>query len=144
MENIVAVVGYDANGTYGHPDHLQVHHVSHAVAPALRADWMLEVTWNREYFASLPGSDGTLDPSFGSAQADLTHFVSGADWATAKFMALMNHRSQVPDEVDVDNPDIEGLTERFGIEWYTAVPIHTAADLGVLAHIFEPIAAFGA
>jgi LmbE family N-acetylglucosaminyl deacetylase len=31
-ENVIAVVGYDNNGTYGHPDHKQVHHVSHAAA----------------------------------------------------------------------------------------------------------------
>ena len=139
-ENIVAVVGYDANGTYGHPDHVQVHRISHAAAPLLGADWIMEVTWNREYFASLPGSDGRLDTSFGSAQADLTHFVRGEQWSAAKFAALMNHRSQVPDDVDVENPDVDGLTLRFGVEWYIAAPVDSALDLGLLSEIFEPIA----
>ena len=52
-EDVVAIVGYDKNGTYGHPDHKQVHHVSHAVAPALGSDWVLEATYHREYLAAV-------------------------------------------------------------------------------------------
>lgn len=138
-ESIVALVGYDANGTYGHPDHVQVHRVAHAAAQVLEAPWTLEVTWNRDYFARLPGSDGSLDPGFASAEADLTHFVSGDEWAQAKFTALMNHRSQVPDDVDVANPDIEGLRTRFGIEWFIAKPVGSATDLGALSRVLQPI-----
>jgi LmbE family N-acetylglucosaminyl deacetylase len=138
-ENIVALVGYDANGTYGHPDHLQVHRVAHAAAPLLGADWIIEVTWNRDHFARLPGSDGSNDSTFASAEADLTHFVSGEQWAQAKFAALMNHRSQVPDDMDVDNPDLEGLTARFGIEWFIAKPIGSTTSLGPLHRVLEPL-----
>lgn len=138
-EHIVAFIGYDANGTYGHPDHLQVHRVAHAAGPVLGAEWVVEVTWNRDHFARLPGSDGSNDPNFASAEADLTHFVSGDEWSEAKFAALMNHRSQVPDDVDVDNPDIEGLRARFGIEWFLARPLVGSADLGHLGRVLEPL-----
>ena len=33
---LLAVVGYDANGTYGHPDHLQGNRSAHAPCPARR------------------------------------------------------------------------------------------------------------
>ena len=53
-EELLAVIGYDANGTYGHPDHLQIHAVAHTLAPKLEVPWLLDATYNREYLASLP------------------------------------------------------------------------------------------
>ena len=41
-ESDAAVVGYDPNGTYGHPDHRQVHQVAHAAAGRLGAEWVLD------------------------------------------------------------------------------------------------------
>jgi LmbE family N-acetylglucosaminyl deacetylase len=136
-EDVLAVVGYDANGTYGHPDHVQVHHVAHAAAKTLDADWVLDATYNREYLAGLPGSDGSLDPNFAAAEADLTHFVTGEMWLQAKVAAVANHLSQIPDDWDRENPDIEGFRSRFGTEWYIAIPCDVAADFGMLHPLFE-------
>lgn len=122
-ERIEAVVGYDHNGTYGHPDHIQIHHVAIATAEAVGADWSLDVSYNREHLAALPDSDGSLDPKFAAADADLTHFVTGDEWLERKLTALMNHTSQIPDDFDADNPDIERFRARFGAEWYLARPI---------------------
>ena len=114
------MVGYDANGTYGHPDHAQVHHVAHAFA-ALRAEaWVLEATYSREYLAGLPDADGSLDPTFASAEADLTHYVQGIEWLEAKVRAIGHHLSQVPDDWDSEAPDIAGFSSRFGTEWFIA------------------------
>jgi LmbE family N-acetylglucosaminyl deacetylase len=137
-ERVVAVVGYDSNGTYGHPDHVQVHHVAHAAAQTLRADWVLDATYNREHLAGLPDSDGTLDPNFAAAEADLTHFVAGEEWLRAKVTAVANHLSQIPDDWDRENPDIEGFRSRFGTEWYIATPCNAVADIGILLHLLEP------
>lgn len=137
-ENIVAVIGYDENGTYGHPDHIQVHHVANEAVKVLDADWVLQATYNREYLASLPDADGTLDPNFAAPEADLTHFVEGEQWLKAKMSAVSNHRSQVPDDWDEDNPDIEGFARRFGTEWFIADSPTGASDLGILADILEP------
>jgi LmbE family N-acetylglucosaminyl deacetylase len=137
-EHIVAVVGYDANGTYGHPDHRQVHHVAHAAAPTLDAGWVLDATYNREYLAGLPDSDGTLDPTFAAAEADLTHYVTGEQWLQTKLRALANHLSQIPDDWDRDNPDTEGFRNRFGTEWYIATPRNGITDLGILHQLLEP------
>jgi LmbE family N-acetylglucosaminyl deacetylase len=141
-ENIVAVAGYDDNGTYGHPDHVQVHHVAHAAGAALGADWVLEATYSREYLAQLPDADGSLDPSFAAAHDDLTHFVEGEQWFEIKMKALMHHRSQVPDDVDVDNPDIDGFRVRFGTEWFIVTSRRGGADLGLLDRLLEPKAAW--
>ncbi|MGI9595492.1 MAG: PIG-L deacetylase family protein [Acidimicrobiales bacterium] len=137
-EQITAVVGYDGNGTYGHPDHVQVHHVAHAAVKTLEADWVLDATYNREYLATLPGSDGSLDPNFAAAEADLTHFVEGERWLQAKLEAISNHLSQVPDDWDAENPDVEGFRARFGTEWFIAHSPTGADDLGPLADILTP------
>jgi len=137
-EHIVAVVGYDANGTYGHPDHRQVHRVARAAAPTLDAGWVLDATYNREYLAGLPDSDGTLDPTFAAAEADLTHYVTGEQWLQTKLRALANHLSQIPDDWDRDKPDTEGFRNRFGTEWYIATPRNGITDLGILHQVLEP------
>ncbi|MCP5031017.1 MAG: GlcNAc-PI de-N-acetylase [Actinomycetia bacterium] len=137
-ESVAAVVGYDVNGTYGHPDHQQVHRVAHRSAPALGAGWVLEATYNREYLASLPDSDGSLDPDFAAAEADLTHFVEGEPWLQAKLSAMAHHRSQIPSDWDVEKPDIEGFRTRFGTEWFIATPLNGANQLGPLASLLQP------
>ncbi|MEM7340303.1 MAG: PIG-L family deacetylase [Actinomycetota bacterium] len=137
-ESITAVVGYDANGTYGHPDHKQVHAVAHAAAPVLRAPWVMEATYNREYLATLPDADGSLDPDFAAAEADLTHFVEGDEWLNAKLKALANHQSQIPDDWDEENPDVEGFRARFGTEWFSSHAIIPGADFTSLREVFAP------
>ena len=132
-----AIVGYDRNGTYGHPDHKQVHRLAHAVAEPLQADWVLEATYNRDQLAQLPDADGTIDPAFAAGEAELTHFVRGDAWFQAKMTALMNHHSQVPDDVDLDNPDPERYRGRFGTEWFIVSPVNGATDLGLLTTVLE-------
>lgn len=137
-EEIAAVIGYDANGTYGHPDHIQVHHVAHALGPLVDAPWVLEATYSREYLASLPDADGTLDLGFASAEADLTHFVQGEDLLQAKLTAVTNHWSQVPDDYKNGEADDNSFRLRFGTEWYIATPQGDATELGPIAQLFTP------
>jgi LmbE family N-acetylglucosaminyl deacetylase len=137
-EDIMAVVGYDENGTYGHPDHKQVYLVAHQAVTTLAADWVLDATYSREYLAGLPDADGTLDPGFAAAEADLTHFVQGERWLTAKLDALANHLSQVPDDWDTENPDIDGFRARFGTEWFIGHSPTGRPDLGPLEDVLEP------
>ena len=141
-EQVMTVVGYDANGTYGHPDHIQVHHVARATADALGASWLLDVTYNREHLAALPDSDGSLDLSFAAADADLTHFVTGDALLQRKIGALANHLSQIPDDWDPDNPDVEMFRARFGAEWFIARSLSGSDDLGILEPLLEPKASW--
>ena len=137
-ESVVAVVGYDDNGTYGHPDHKQVYRVAHAVAPMLGSHWVLDATYNREHLAKLPDADGTLDLNFAAAEADLTHFIAGEEWFGLKIKALMNHTSQTPDDMDPDDLPIENLRSRFGTEWFITTAVNGATELGVLAELLQP------
>lgn len=137
-ESLHAIVGYDSNGTYGHPDHIQVHRVAHAMAGLEAAPWVLDATYNREYLAGLPDSDGSLDPNFAAGEAELTHFVEGEEWLHAKIGALANHLSQVPDDWDTENPDVEGFRQRFGTEWFITTPTKADVSFESLAPLFDP------
>ena len=133
-EQIDAVVTYDANGTYGHPDHVQVHHLGHRSASALGARWVLEATYDREYLATLDENDyGDIDETFASGRAQLTHFCEGPEAFRVKAQAISHHRSQVPDEWDEEEPDLDGFAARFGTEWYIATPV------GDPEHPWEPL-----
>ena len=157
-ESIGAVIGYDRNGTYGHPDHIQVHRLAHHAARTLGADWVLDATYSREYLATLGNgngggsddgdaeadSDGTLDLSFASAEADLTHFVAGDEWVDAKLAAIAHHLSQIPDDWDTEKPDTEGFRARFGTEWYIATAVTNTSDFSALEPLFAPKSSFTA
>ena len=71
-EDLLAIVGYHANGTYGHPDHPQVHVVAHTLARRMAVPWVLDAIYHREYLADLPDSDGRLDLTFASSGAEVT------------------------------------------------------------------------
>lgn len=137
-EDVVAVVGYDANGTYGHPDHVQVHHVAHALGPAIGAAWVFDATYSREQLASLPDADGTLDPGFASGEADLTHFVQAEELLQTKLEAVTHHWSQVPEEYKNGEVSDGSFRDRFGTEWHVATAVGDTTSLGPLASLFTP------
>ncbi|MEZ5263614.1 MAG: PIG-L family deacetylase [Acidimicrobiales bacterium] len=135
-EDVLAVVGYDANGTYGHPDHLQVHRSAHAVAARLGVPWLIEATWNREQLAALDGTPP--DPGFASAAAELTHFVQGEPWFRAKMEAVKCHASQRRRSADPrPKRTIDLWRARFGTEWFIARPLDGGAGPGPLADLLD-------
>lgn len=138
-EELFAVVGYDANGTYGHPDHVQVHVVAHVLAGLLSVPWLLDATYNREYLAGLPEGDGSLDPGFASSEAELTHFVQGEAWFRSKMEAVKRHQSQTPRKLSGrPKRGIDRWRSRYGTEWFIARQNTSAGDLGPLAKVLEP------
>lgn len=137
----LAVVGYDANGTYGHPDHIQVHRSAHVLARRLSVPWLLDATYNRDHLATLADSDGRIDPTFASAAAELTHFVQGEAWFRAKMEAIKCHDSQAPRSPRRGpRRGIDGWRTRFGTEWFIARPRQDGAELGPLAAVLEAAA----
>lgn len=142
-EELLAIVGYDANGTYGHPDHLQVHAVAHALTRQLSVPWVLDATYHREYLAGLPESDGTLDTTFASSDAELTHFVQGEAWFRAKMEAVKRHNSQAPRKGSPrPRRGIDRWRSRYGTEWFIARSPLGGSDLGPLADVLELKAAW--
>ena len=136
-EDVSAVVGYDRNGTYGHPDHVQIHKAAHACASPVGADWVFDATYNREFLAELDGKPDELDETFATSVAELTHFVTGEKYVLAKWNAIANHTSQIPEDWDMKDPDTEEFRERFGTEWFVATPVAGATTLGDLSQVFE-------
>ena len=104
-EDADILTGYDANGGYGHPDHVHVHLVARAAQTlARRRPRLLEATLDRTWlsrvlravrpFAALlpgltiPGNDVFTDPR------DPLRRVDVRDHVDAKRAALAAHRSQ--------------------------------------------------
>ncbi|MER7273123.1 PIG-L family deacetylase [Dactylosporangium sp. NPDC000244] len=103
-ERADVLTGYDANGGYGHPDHLQVHRVARAAA-ALTGTPLLEATVDRSslrallavlrvagrFLPSLPFGDSSR---VFTAREDITHVVDVRRYEDAKRAAMKAHASQ--------------------------------------------------
>ena len=131
---------YDANGTYGHPDHIKVHRVGVRAAELAGVDVVYEATLNREHFRSSMtelmrmAAEAGLDPiqeqdqaefeaeldegTFGVEGARITHHIDVRAALDAKRAAIRAHVSQIPaDSFFVALPD--GAFElAFGTEWF--------------------------
>ncbi len=104
-ENADVLTVYDAQGGYGHPDHVQVHRVGILAAELAGTPVVLEATIDRHLLQRvasvlrwLPGVSGLIPPSrFATsfvARADLTHRVDVRRHLGAKRAALAAHASQ--------------------------------------------------
>lgn len=107
-EDADVLVGYDAAGGYGHPDHVHVHRVARRAVQLAPRTALLEATLPREPLARavrlayglrrvVPAVRG-LDPQSwmraNTARADITHRVDVRGFAEAKREALAAHASQ--------------------------------------------------
>lgn len=142
-EDADVLTGYDANGGYGHPDHLRVHHVARrAQTLAARPPRLLEATRDRTWLVrgsavlrpaarllpglTLPGGDVY------SAPAEVSLRVDVRDQLPAKRAALAAHASQATGGIRT-----LALLRRLpaplarwvlGTEWFVEVPPATAAE----------------
>ncbi|MCC5952457.1 MAG: PIG-L family deacetylase [Acidimicrobiia bacterium] len=123
---------YDANGGYGHPDHIQVHRVGAAAARSVGVDRVYQATMNRTHIqrlmASMP-ADGTAAPdeerreraasdTFGMIEDDLTHAVDVRAHLHHKRASMMAHASQISEESFFLAMPPEAFDAAFGVEWY--------------------------
>lgn len=141
----VVLTCYDWHGTYGHPDHVKVHHVGRRAAElAAQAGApvrLLEATANRDAMVRMlaemresgveietPDGDaeGEFDPTagaddgnpFGEPESVLTLCVDVADRVGRKRAAIAAHASQVSDSsFFMEMPD-EAFLAAFGREWF--------------------------
>jgi len=106
-ERAALLLSYDANGGYGHRDHVKVHQVGARAAQLAGGIRVLEGTWPRELFAwlYLPVWLTRLVVRYrpkeardaGSPRAAITHRVRVQRFAAQKQAALAAHRSQHAD-----------------------------------------------
>jgi LmbE family N-acetylglucosaminyl deacetylase len=101
---------YDENGTYGHPDHIQVHRVGIRAAELAGTPHLLEATISREHVKALiaravaTGQEIGAAPDvedesvvFGVPDEAITTVVDVGDFLDRKRAAIAAHASQVHD-----------------------------------------------
>lgn len=122
------LVTYDDHGTYGHPDHIQVHRVGVRAAELAGTSAVFESTADRDYIASLgprfteagfgdTGAEFSLS-TFGSPATDITTRVDVRPYLDQKRRAMQAHRSQIAEtSFFVGLPD-ELFELTWGEEWF--------------------------
>ena len=137
-ENADVLVGYDWHGGYGHPDHIMVHKVVHAVAELRPRVRVLEATMNRDRVRQRMTAaremglmseedawdvDGPADDGnpMGLPEAELTHRVDVAEFVDLKRRAIESHKSQITDTGWFAKMPDEAFRAAFGSEWYRKV-----------------------
>jgi LmbE family N-acetylglucosaminyl deacetylase len=120
-ERAEAVVHYDQQGIYGHPDHVAVHRIGRAAAE-MAGVTAYESTVDREHLRLADGrkhliyaASAAASGRFGHASAEITLAVAGsADDLRAKRAAIAAHSSQVPPEA----LEPASFERSYGLEWY--------------------------
>lgn len=103
-ENAELLISYEANGGYGHRDHVQIHHVGARAAELAGTPRVLEVTMPRELLARAgrlarllrlpePYPADVVRTAYAPG-ATITHRVNVVGFARQKRDAFLAHRSQ--------------------------------------------------
>ncbi len=145
---------YDSDGTYGHPDHIQVHRVGVRAAELAGVDLVYEATVNRDHMMALMEAASELDlgvedpfaeereagteENLGVPGALITHEIDVSSVVDRKRRAMAAHPSQITDDSFFMKLPDEAFAMAFGVEWFTqrgVVPtVPPATD------IFAPLA----
>lgn len=104
-EKVQLVIGYDARGGYGHPDHIQVHKAVLIAAKSAETPVVAQATVDRQFIAKLLDvvrpmfrikalkDLAALGDGF-TARADITHTVDISTWTSYKRASMRAHASQ--------------------------------------------------
>ena len=129
---------YDSNGNYGHPDHIQVHHVGHRAGELAGTPQVFEATMNHDYIVGLiteladtmPDHVDRPDPedmNLGVPDSVITTQVDVSAFVDAKRAAMAAHASQIGENSFFMQMPPEVFSRAFGYEWF----IHKGAVPGV-------------
>lgn len=152
---------YDADGTYGHPDHIKVHRVGVQAAELAGVGVVYEATLDRDHFRSSVkelmrmAAEAGLDPSRQQDQAEfeaeldegtvgvdgtrITHRIDVRAALDGKRAAIRAHVSQIPaDSFFVSLPD-EAFELAFGTEWF--ICRNPAAGSATSTDLFDALSA---
>ena len=120
-----ALVTYDPNGIYGHPDHVQVHRVGAAAAILAGVEAVYETTVDHEYlhFVDTHLVEGVVAPvtraeraRIGLPTAAITTSIDVRSALASKRAAMAAHASQIP-ETDLGAPE-GAFADVYGWEWF--------------------------
>jgi LmbE family N-acetylglucosaminyl deacetylase len=125
------LVVYDWHGTYGHPDHVQVHRVGHRAADLAGTPRVFEMTWNRDAMAEFaeefvgeggdewdpngPADDGN---PFGEPASAIHLAVDVSEYVARKRAAIACHASQATDVGGFLAMPEDVFALAFSTEWF--------------------------
>jgi len=127
-EGAVAAVGYDEFGIYGHPDHVQVHRVTHRAAEMAGVATVYDATVDREYLhfvethlveeAVLTGDLGLVRSHIGVPTVAIATAVDVRRVLGVKRAAMAAHASQIPETTSALQLPEDRFADVYGWEWY--------------------------
>ena len=133
-EKAVALVAYDAEGGYGHPDHIQVHRVGIRAAALAGVATVYEATVDREYLHFVEshlvveargsgghagqGALGLAATGLGLSTVEITCTVDVRSVLATKRQAMADHASQIPESCSAMRLPDSGFAAVYGFEWY--------------------------
>ncbi len=133
---------YDANGNYGHPDHIQVHRVGIRAAELAGVEQVYESTVDRDYFRDLmkraselgmpdlPDTDGVREEdeefSMGMPGDVITTRIDVREFLDVKRRSMQAHASQIAETSFFLSMPPEAFEATWGTEFY----IHRGAPAG--------------
>ncbi len=138
---------YDSDGTYGHPDHIQVHRVGVRAAELAGTGLVYEATVNRDHVMALVEAAADLDlgdddpfdeenggrpDNLGVDGARITHQIDVSSVIERKRRAMAVHASQITEDSFFMKLTGDLFTMAFGIEWFIergATPGSSGTDL---------------
>jgi LmbE family N-acetylglucosaminyl deacetylase len=120
---------YDERGTYGHPDHVQVHRVGSRAGALARTPLVYEATVDRDYLRDLMRSrpdeladgDGAPDPDEFDVGVDsglITTVVDVRAHTAQKRAAMAAHQSQISENSFFLKLPDDAFEAAFGQEWF--------------------------
>jgi LmbE family N-acetylglucosaminyl deacetylase len=124
----VAVTGYDADGVYRHPDHIQVTNVVRAAAEQAGVPTVYGATVDREYLhfvethivaeAGMVDDLGLVRSRIGVPTVEVAVAVDVRELVELKRAAIAAHASQIPESASVLQLPDHHFAEVYGWEWY--------------------------
>ena len=119
---------YDERGNYGHPDHIQVHHVGIRAAAMAETPRVYEATVNRDHLIALMAeraAEMADIPDAPSEEMDIgmpaeviTTTVDVRPFIAQKRAAMAAHASQIPEDSFFLAMPEEAFVAAFGQEWF--------------------------
>jgi LmbE family N-acetylglucosaminyl deacetylase len=127
-EGAAVAVGYDDFGIYGHPDHVQVHRVTHRAAEMAGVATVYDATVDREYLhfvethlveeAVLAGDLGLVRSHIGVPTVAIATAVDVHRVLGVKRAAMAAHASQIPETTSALQLPQDHFADVYGWEWY--------------------------
>jgi LmbE family N-acetylglucosaminyl deacetylase len=120
---------YDDHGTYGHPDHIQVHRVGVRAGEMARVAKVYEATISRDHVRRLAAlrppdvGEGEIPPDpdaigLGVSDDQITTVVDVSAYLDKKRKAMAVHASQIPESSFFLSMPAEAFAAAFGQEWF--------------------------